>query len=53
MPEELGDVSHIHAPHEIKSMDFNRSHADVQVSGYVTIGHPQHHEAEDFFLALR
>ena len=53
LSEELGDVSHVHAAHEIKSVDLYRSNADVEVSGHFTIAHSSPDEVENFLLAWR
>ena len=53
LSKELRHIAHAQPPHQIEAMDFNRSHADVQLAGDFSIRHALSHEAEDFLLARR
>ena len=53
LPEELRDVPYPKAAHEIESMHFDGSDADIQVSGDLAVRQSLCDESEDFLLARR
>ena len=50
LAEQLGHVTDLQPPHQVKSMHLNRSHADIQTAGDVPVGIPLRDKFENFFL---
>ncbi len=53
LPQELGDVPNIQSAHQIEPMDFDRSDADVQGCGDLTIRVTQRDQSENLALTRR
>ena len=53
MAKKLGHVPNFQATHQIEPMNFNGSHTDFQIVGYLAVRQALGDEAKDFFLAGR
>ena len=50
LTEQLGHVADLQSSHQIKTMHFNRSYADIETAGDVAVGVPLRHQFENFLL---
>ena len=53
LAQQLSDVSHLQAPHQIESMHFNGSDADLQVVSHFSVCQTLSDQTQDFLLAGR
>lgn len=53
LAEQLGHVTDLQPPHQVKPMHLNRSHADIQTAGNVAVRVPLRHQFKNFLLPGR